>query len=77
MQGTSGISTFKTSANVSWDISPDGGSSLLSHEVYVWERGQAIKKIVVGASSIPLKVSGLKPGRLYTSTVRVTNAIGH
>jgi subtilisin family serine protease len=71
-----GISTFKTSANVSWDISPDGGSPLLSHEVYVWERGQAIKKIVVGAASTSLKVSGLKRGRLYTFTVRATNAIG-
>lgn len=71
-----GISTFKTSVKVSWDISPDGGSPITSHEVFIWERGQAIKKIIVGAISTEAKVSGLKRGRSYTFTVRSRNSIG-
>jgi subtilisin family serine protease len=71
-----GISTFKTSARVSWDISPNGGSTITSHEVLVWEGGQAIKKIIVAASSTQSKVSGLKRGRSYTFTVRSRNSIG-
>lgn len=71
-----GLTVFKTTARVAWNISSDGGSELLSHEVYVWERGQAIKKITVGGSATSAKVSGLKRGRPYTFTVRATNAIG-
>jgi subtilisin family serine protease len=71
-----GISTFKTSARINWDISPDGGSAITSHELFVWEGGQAIKKIIVAASSTEAKVSGLKRGRSYTFTVRSRNSIG-
>lgn len=71
-----GLSTFKTSASVFWEISPDGGSPLISHEVYVWERGQAIKKVTVSAAATSAKISGLKRGRAYTFTVRALNAIG-
>jgi subtilisin family serine protease len=71
-----GISTFKTSLNVSWKISPDGGAPLTSHEVYVWERGQAIRKLTTEANATSLKVSGLKRGRLYTFTVRASNSVG-
>lgn len=71
-----GISTFKTSVRVSWDISPDGGSPITSHEVYVWERGVAVKKVTVAANATSAKVSGLKRGKPYTFTVRATNEIG-
>jgi hypothetical protein len=71
-----GISTFKTSARVSPTILPDGGSTITSHEVFVWKRGQVIKKIIVAVSSTQSKVSGLKRGHSYTFTVRSRNSIG-
>ncbi len=66
----------KTTVTVNWQISPDGGSPLLSHEVIVWERGLAARKIVVGPGQTSLKISGLKRGRAYTFTVRAVNAKG-
>lgn len=71
-----GIVGVRTTVTVNWQISPDGGSPLMSHEVIVWERGLAARKIVVGAGQTSLKISGLKRGRGYTFTVRAINAVG-
>ncbi len=71
-----GIVGVRTTVTVNWQISPNGGSPLISHEVVVWERGLAARKIVVGPGQTSLKVSGLKRGRAYTFTVRAINAVG-
>lgn len=71
-----GLRVFRTSARVTWNIPSDGGSALIKHEVYVWERGQAVRKIIVGPDATTAKISGLKRGRPYTFTVRATNSVG-
>lgn len=66
----------KNTARISWNISPDGGSPLLSHSVRVWERGQLVRKVDVAANATTARLTGLKWGVSYTFTVVATNAIG-
>ncbi|BDP99770.1 S8 family serine peptidase [Aquiluna sp. KACHI24] len=66
----------KNTARISWTISPDGGSPLLSHSVRVWERGQLVRKVDVAANVTTARLTGLKWGVSYTFTVVATNAIG-
>jgi subtilisin family serine protease len=71
-----GVSGQKNAARVNWNISPDGGSPILSHTVRVWENGVMTRAIQVSATATSLRVSGLKTGVAYTFTVVATNAIG-
>jgi hypothetical protein len=66
----------KNSARVRWDISPDGGSALTAHLVRVWERGQLVRAIEVGASANSHRITGLKWDVSYTFTIVAVNAIG-
>lgn len=70
------VNLFRNAARVNWDISPDGGSPLISHTVRIWERGQLKKKIDLPAGATTARISGLKWGVSYTFTVLATNAIG-
>ena len=66
----------KNTARITWTISPDGGSPLISHSVRVWERGQLVRKVDVAANATNTRLTGLKWGVSYTFTVVATNAIG-
>jgi subtilisin family serine protease len=66
----------KNSARVRWGISPDGGAPLIAHLVRVWERGQLVRAIEVGASANSHRITGLKWDVSYTFTIVAVNSIG-
>jgi len=70
------VNTWRNAARVNWEISPDGGSPLISQTVRIWERGQLKRKIEVSATATTAKISGLKWNVSYTFTVLATNEVG-